>query len=189
MPTRAPSTAQAGKRPPLRKIPARAGGLTYAQGRPLGVYAPSTPANGPGKPASSSTSPSSPTSATSSTSSPSTTSTTTTTPTSSPAGPSTSTATPPPGGQSTPATARGGKTWASRPGQALGAAVVGLFAWGYALNWFRGGQAQANGWLAAKFLNEPYTAAASSASSASSPPQQSAARRGGRIVTPGTTQP
>lgn len=47
---------------------------------------------------------------------------------------------------------------AARPGQALAGLIVGMFAWGYALNWIRGGIAQANGWLAAKFLNRPYAA-------------------------------
>lgn len=53
-----------------------------------------------------------------------------------------------------PAPARGNA--GARPGAALAGLVTGLFLWGYAINWLRGGIVQANGWLGAKFLNEPY---------------------------------
>jgi hypothetical protein len=44
----------------------------------------------------------------------------------------------------------------SGAGGAIAGAVVGLFVWGFCINWLRGGSGQATGWLAAKFLNEPY---------------------------------
>jgi hypothetical protein len=45
-----------------------------------------------------------------------------------------------------------------RAGHALGGVVVGLFGWAFAMNWIRGGKAQAFGWVGAKFINVPYTA-------------------------------
>jgi hypothetical protein len=38
--------------------------------------------------------------------------------------------------------------------------IVGLFAWGFAENWLRGGKAQAWAWVAAKFANSTTAAAA-----------------------------
>ena len=72
----------------------------------------------------------------------------------------------PPAAVPAPPPARGG---GARPGQALGGAITGLFAWAFAINWIRGGQAQAFGWFGAKFFNEPYAAASSPAPATPAP--------------------
>lgn len=57
----------------------------------------------------------------------------------------------------------------SRPqvGQALGGLIVGLYLWGFAENWIRGGSAQAWAWAKSKFMNE--TTGGAPASSAPKP--------------------
>lgn len=83
---------------------------------------------------------------------------------------------PAPSGDSGPEPLRGGSGSPSRGihvqggnvGHGIAGAIVGLFAWGFALNFIRGGWSQAAGWFGAKFFNEPYAGASSSTTSASS---------------------
>lgn len=65
-----------------------------------------------------------------------------------------------------PARGNGG---GSRPGLSIAGFIVGAFAWGYGINWLRGGKAQANGWVAAKFINRPYGGGGGASTSTAAP--------------------
>ncbi|MCU1489722.1 MAG: hypothetical protein JWM85_1127 [Acidimicrobiaceae bacterium] len=70
----------------------------------------------------------------------------------------------------------------------LAAGVLGLVAYAVAINYIHGGWPQVKGWLAAKFVNQPYTPPASSAQGAKIipfPSTTSSASSGG-VVTPGS---
>lgn len=62
-------------------------------------------------------------------------------------------------GESRPG-APGSAVTRQRIGHGVAGLITGLFLWGYAENWLRGGRDRANGWAKAKFINEPWAGAA-----------------------------